>query len=238
MKNRIITTGGFLFICLLSMVITGCNLFSSNKKTETEVSKVKENMMEKLNNYSMNAKIVSGTPVGDVTITVGCIEDNKNKIEYCKTSTLGIIDIEEYIDYKNNKVYTRTEQLVGGDENDGKWISKKLDKDTKSQVTNWMGLNDYLKELNITEQNGGKLYSGKIDIKKVQSAISDSDAKSKINIPSLTSKDIPIEVFINSAGYIETTKTEFEILGIKENVNIQYSNFNKNNDLSIPKEAL
>ena len=238
MKNRILTTFVFLLICLSSMVITGCNLLSNNKKQESDVSKIKDNMINNLDNYSMSAKIVAQTGIVDVNIDVNCKMDNKNEIEYCKSSTLGIMEVEEYLDYKNNKIYTKTNNLVSTDEDNGKWIIKKIDNKTNSQIKNWNSLNDYLKDLEVKEQDNGKLYSGKIDIKKVQKVISSSDSNSKINVPTLSNKDIPIEIFVNKDGYIEKTNTELEILSIKENIEIKYFDFNNTGDVIIPKEAL
>ena len=237
MKRRILTTLGFMFICIISITITGCKLFKSNKKQVNAVSKSKDAMMEKLDSYSMNTTIVSKTGIMDVTIEVNCNVDNKNKIEYCKTSTLGLVNVEQYYDFGNNKIYSKTDQMIGGDENNGKWISRKIDKKDKSQASTWLGLNDYLKDLTEEDKDGGKLYKGTIDNKKIQSAISDADNSSKIDVPTLTSKDIPIEIFINKSGYIEKINTELEVMSIKENVSINFSNFNDVGTITIPEEA-
>ena len=221
------------FICLLSIVITGCNIFKKDVKTETEVSKIKESMLNNLDNFEMDVTITSQTGFADVTIKMNCIQDNKNKLEYCKTSTLGIVDVEQYIDFNNSKSYSKTTTLFGGDENNNKWKTESF-KGNINTNNSWLSLNDYLKNLEVSDYNGGKLYKGNISMKKIIKAINKSDSSSSIKIPSITDKDIPIEIFINKDGYIESTTLSFEVASIKEIINIKYKNFNNNVNLTLP----
>ena len=231
--NRVKPVISLGLVCILTIVITGCNLFRKDTITDTEVSRTKNSMNDKLNNYSIDVTITSQTPVADVDITMHCIEDNKNKIEYCKMSTLGIIETEQYIDYNNNKSYIKSNSLLKDDDNKDKWV---IDEFKDKKYSNpWIDLNDYLRDIKVENSNGGKLYKGTIGVKKLTSAISKTDKASNIKIPSLDNKAIPIEVFINKDGYIEYANTSFKFVGIKEVINIKYSNYNSNKDLVLPK---
>lgn len=119
-----------------------------------------------------------------------------------------------------------------GGENNGKWVTQKFSE--SSSITNsWLNLNDYLSGLEVTEQNGGKLYNGKISTSEINKAISKSDTGSKISTKG-SNKDIPIEIFINSDGYLEKINTEFEFGGMKEIIEIKYSSFNNAGSITIP----
>lgn len=222
-----------VMITIFIVTLSGCGSKNGEgKKKESEVSKIKDNMLNNLDNFAISATITTQTGIVDVSVDVNCIKDNKNQIEYCKTSTLGIIEMEQYLDYKNKKEVSKTTSLFGGDENNGKWVTQKYN--TSSSISDsWLNINDYLSNLEVTEQNGGKLYKGKISTEKLNNAISKSDAGSKINTKG-SNKDVPIEIFINSNGYIETINTEFEFAGMKEIIEIKYSNYNTAGSLSMP----
>lgn len=221
-----------LLILIIPLIITcGCG----NKKITNDVSKTKDNMLNNLDNFSFSASITAQTSFVDITINLNCIQDNKNKMQYCKTSTLGIVDTEQYIDFNNKKSYRMTSTLLGGSEDDGKWITEDY-KGSTTITDSWIGLNDYVDDLTVTDVNDGKLYKGKISSKKLSQAISKSDAKSSIK-PISSNKDIPIEIFINKDGYIETTNTEMEFAGIKEIISIKYSNFNTAGNVVIPSSV-
>ena len=224
-----------LVIMITTFIVTlaGCNSKGKNSnKKENEVSKVKSKMVNELDNFAISATITMQTGFIDITVDTNCIKDNKNQIEYCKTSTLGVIEMEQYLDYKNKKEVTKTTSLFGGDENNGKWVTQKYDA-ASSIGDSWLDINDYLNGLEVTEQNGGKLYKGKISTDKINNAIAKSDKGNKISTKG-SSKDIPIEIFINSNGYIETIKTEFEFSGMKELIEIKYSNYNTAGSLTMP----
>lgn len=229
--NRIRPVISLGIICILTIVITGCNILKKDVKTDTDVSKAKELMIEKLDNYMIDVVITSHTSLADVQIRMNCIEDNKNKLEYCNTSTLGIIDTEQYIDYNNNKSYTKTEYKIDIEENTNKWEVKDI---KKNRINSWININDYLRKLEVTKTSNGKLYKGTISIKKLKDAISDTDKSSNIKFPTIDNKDIPIEIFINNKGYIEYANTEFDLLSIKETINIKYHNYDGNAPLKLP----
>lgn len=220
-----------VIIAIFIVTLAGCKGKESKKKVN-DVSKAQEDMMSKLDNFAITATITTKTGFLDVDIHVNCIKDNKNQIEYCKTSTLGLIEMEQYVDYKNKKEITKTTALFGGDENNGKWVTQKFSE--SSSITNsWLSLNDCLSKLEMTEQNGGKLYKGEISTSDINKAISKSDTGSKISTKG-SNKNIPIEVFINSDGYIEKLNTEFEFSGMKEVIELKYSSFNTAGSLTIP----
>lgn len=100
---------------IITFIITlsGCGGKTSKKK-ENDVSKAKENMLNNLDNFAITATITTQTDFLDINIHVNCIKDNKNQIEYCRTSTLGLIEMEQYVDYKNKKEISKTTSLLGG----------------------------------------------------------------------------------------------------------------------------
>ena len=222
-----------VMIAVFVVTLAGCGGKSKNgTKKENDVSRAQNNMLNNLDNFAISATITTQTGYLDININVNCIKDNKNQIEYCKTSTLGLIEMEQYVDYKNKKEITKTTSLLSGDENNGKWVTQKFSE--SSSITNsWLNLNDTLSGLEVTEQNGGKLYKGKISTSEINKAISKSDTGSKISTKG-SNKDIPIEIFINSNGYIEKLNTEFEFSGIKEIIELKYSNFNTAGSLTMP----
>ncbi len=64
-----------------------------------------------------------------------------------------------------------------------------------------------------------------------------SQMNSDVDTSNIVSGDINISVFINSSNYIEKMSFTIEIMGIEEEVEINYKGFNISGDIVIPSEA-
>lgn len=221
----------FSLIVLFAICLSGCGKENNVINTDSKLSAAKKVMTENLNNYSYDVKITTKTGIMDVTTNMSCKEDRKNKISYCYTSTYGV-ETEEYIDYKNNKTYSKITVAFGGDSNNGKWTSSKFN---GGETNTWVNLSDYIFDLSEESRDGGTYYTGTIDSKKLAAAMSQVD--SDVDTSSVVSDDINISVFVNSSNYIEKMSFTIEIMGIEEVVEINYKGFNQSGDIVIPSEA-
>lgn len=221
-----------LFLILPILFITGCGNENTTVNTNSKLYEAKNAMINNLNNYSYDVKITTKTGIFDVTTSMNCKEDRVNKIGYCHTSTMGV-ETEEYIDYGNGVDYTKVTSTIGADPNNGKWTKTKFNGSSNSN--SWINLNDYVFNINEESTNGGILYTGTIDSKKLASAMAQTD--SSIDLDSIVSDDINISIFVNSNNYIETMNYTMEIMGIKEEVEIYYKGFNTSSSIEIPSEV-
>ena len=216
-------------ICLLLVfnliLLTGCNKQEKVNK-DSKIANVKNQMINNLDNYSYKVKIITKTGFVDVETNMDCREDLKNKLSYCHTSTIGV-DTYEYTDYKNKASYSKVDTLYGSEG----WKKSKISVDNKNS---WINLSDNIFDLQEESVDGGTIYKGTISSKKLASIMQQVDTK--INVNKIISKDINIEVFVNSSNYIETMNFTLEVLGIEEIVEIQYVDYNTSGDIELPKE--
>ena len=215
-----------LFILFGIVLLTGCG--SSSVNTDSKLYKIKNNMLSEVDNYSYDVVMTSETGFIDVDTTMSCKNDNKNKVVYCYSSTFGV-ETEEYIDFNSKYDYSKVTTLYGGAESNGKWTKKKLG---NVDDNSYLSLSDYVYDLTESQVDGGILYKGVIDSKKLVSAQNDSS----ININDVIGDDIEIEIFVNSSNYIESMKYSMEVMGINQRVSINFNNFNTTGDVSIPSD--
>lgn len=221
----------FSLIALLMICVSGCGNEENKINSDSKLVAAKKVMTENLNNYSYDVVMTTKTGIMDVTTNMSCKDDRKNQIGYCSTSTYGV-KTEEYIDYKNKTNYSKVTTAFGGNSSNGKWTTTKY---SGEDTNTWINLNDYI--FNITEEsrNGGTYYTGTIDSKKLAAAMSQVD--SDVDTSNIVSDDIDISVFINSSNYIEKMSFTIEIMGIEEEVEINYKGFNTSGDIVIPSEV-
>lgn len=210
---------------------SGCSKEEDNVNSDSKLAIAKKNMTENLNNYSYDVVMTAKTGFIDITTTMNCKDDIKNQVSYCSMSTYGV-ESEEYIDYKNKTSYSKVTSVFGGDSSNGEWITTKYSgKDTN----NWINLNDYIFDITEESKDGGTYYSGIIDSKKLADAMSQMD--SEVDTSNMVDDDINISVFINSSNYIEKMSFTIEIMGIEEEVEVNYKGFNTSGDVVIPSEV-
>lgn len=221
----------FSLIALLVICVSGCGKEENKINSDSKLASAKKIMTENLNNYSYDVVMTTKTGIMDVTTNMNCKDDRKNQISYCSTSTYGV-ETEDYTDYKNKVNYSKVTVAFGGDSSNGKWTTTKYN---GGETNSWINLNDYI--FNITEESrdGGTYYTGTIDSKKLAAAMSQID--SDVDTSNIVSDDIDITVFINSSNYIEKMSFTIEIMGIEEEVEINYKRFNTSGDIVIPSEA-
>lgn len=64
-----------------------------------------------------------------------------------------------------------------------------------------------------------------------------SSTDSNVSVDKIVSKDIDIEVFVNSSNYIESMNYSIEIAGINEYVEIKVKDYNTSGMVEIPTEV-
>ena len=132
------------------------------------------------------------------------------------------------MDYGNHVVYTKVDTLVS---KDSKWSKEKYE----SKNTNeWLNISDYVFNLEETEKNNGTLFKGTVDSNILAKAASKSD--SSIDLSKVISKDIEIEIFVNSQKYIETMSYTMNVLGLDQTVEIEFTDFNSAKNIELPSE--
>ena len=218
-----------LFVLIVILVgITGCGSKEKINK-DSELVKARDTMVNGLDNFSYTAKIVAKTGFIDVTTTMNCKEDSKNKMGYCTSSTYGVTT-EEYYDYGKGKTYTKIYSPF--DASSGEWTSSSLG---NSSTNSWLNLNDYIFDIKEEQQGTSKLYTGVISSKKLATAMSQAD--SSIDTSNIVSSDINISILVNSSNYIEKMNFEMEIMGFEEIVEIEFGNYNTAGSITIPAEV-
>lgn len=221
---------------LFYMLVVFCSLFlitgcGDKINKDSPLYKAKENMVKNLDNYSMDASI-SLDSIDGATVNLQCKEDKKNELSYCKTSALSV-GTEEYTDYKNKVSYSKIYDDLGVTTNNG-WIKTKIS--SKEDDDQWLGLNDYIFELEEEKVDNGTKYSGVINLKKVFGLLKQFELP--IDFGSFVNKDVDITVIVNNQNYIESMNMSFEVLSIKMNVELKYYNYNNTGSIVIPDEVL
>lgn len=222
MKKKILV----LLVCSL-LLVTGCGKDKIN--TTGKAYLAKENML-KLDNLAYDVKLTTKVMDQDVTINMDCKQDIKNKRDYCKLDAIGIKN-EMYTDYANKYSYTRvdTSSVIGSTTEDNKWVKSKI----TTVGNSWLNIANYIFNETKEEKDGNTIYRGTINTKKLTKALTQMNTKS-INFGGLMSKDIPIEVVIDSNNYIKKINFELEIIGVKEVVNVTYKDYNSAGDVTLP----
>ena len=221
-----------LFVLMVVLVgVAGCSFTKEKVNDDSRIAKAKEVMLNNLDNFSYTAKIITKMEIMDVTTTMNCKEDRKNKIGYCSISAYGV-NTEKYYDYGNGKTYTKVYSPYSSDASNGKWTSTSV----KNLSTNsWLNLNNYIFDVKEENQGNNTLYTGTISSDKLAAAIVQVD--SSIDTSKIVSNDINISILVNSSNYIEKMNFEMKIMGITEVVEINYSNYNNSGSITIPAEA-
>lgn len=213
-------------IALVMLCLVGCGK-SDKKNNDSKLVKAKENMVSNLKNYSYDMKATVNMGFMDVSTEMNCKSDNVNKIVYCTSETMDV-ETEQYIDYKNKMDYSKITTAYGYGENDGEWTKTKL----SSNVSNWLDMSDYVFNLSEESRNGGTYYKGTIDSKKIAASLAQTD--SSIDYDKIISKDIDIEIFVNSSNYIEKMNFTMEVMGVSEYVEVTFKDFNESGSITIP----
>jgi len=215
-----------LFCSLL--LISGCG---DKINKDSPLYKAKENMVKKLDNYAMDANIALVNIEG-AKVNLQCKEDRKNEITYCRTTAVGV-GTEEYTDNKNKVSYSKVYDDYGVT-TENEWVKTKLP--SSEADDQWLGLNDYIFELEEEKMESGTKYSGIINLKKIFGLLEKFDLP--IDFAGFMDKDVDITVIVNNDNYIEKMNMSFEVLGVKMVVDLNYYDYNKIGDVVIPDEVL
>ena len=219
--------------CVLIMIcavflLSGCG---DKINKDSPLYKAKENMVKNLDNYSMDANIAL-VNIDGAKVNLECKEDRKNEITYCRTNAVGV-GTEEYTDNKNKVSYSKVYDTYGVTSNN-EWTKTKL---PSSEVDDqWLGLNDYIFELEEEKLDSGTKYSGIINLKKIFGLLEKFELP--IDFASFMDKDVDITVIVNNDNYIERMSMSFEVLGVKMVIDLNYYDYNKVGDIVIPDEVL
>ncbi len=221
-----------IFILMVVLVgVAGCSFTKEKINSDSQLAKAKDLMINDLDNFSYTANIVAKTGIIDVTTSMSCKEDRKNNIGYCSTSTYGV-STEQYYDYGNGKLYSKVYSPYSNDASNGKWTSSSV---KNSNTNSWLNLNDYIFDIKEEKQGTSTLYTGVISSEKLANAMAQTD--SNIDTSSIVNGDINISILVNPSNYIEKMNFEMEIMGIVEEVEITYGNYNSSGSITIPNEA-
>lgn len=216
-----------LMVLMLCILLSGCG---DKINKDSAIYKAKENMLNNVDNYNMDISITVLTDFGNVDSKMNCTEDRKNEITYCKSSTLGV-GTEDYTDSKNKYSYSKVYDDYGMTTSE--WTKTKL---AEVNTDQWLGLNDYVFDLNEEEVENGTKYSGNIELKKLLGMLENMDLP--IDALKILNKDIPVEVVVDNDNYIDSMKFSINLMGIEMMVEIDYKDYNTAGEVVIPEEAL
>jgi hypothetical protein len=117
---------------------------------------------------------------------------------------------------------------------ENEWVKTKLP--SSEADDQWLGLNDYIFELEEEKMESGTKYSGIINLKKIFGLLEKFDLP--IDFAGFMDKDVDITVIVNNDNYIEKMNMSFEVLGVKMVIDLNYYDYNKIGDVVIPDEVL
>ena len=202
------------------------------KLRDNSLLKTKEVMSTKLNNFSYNALVSTNVYGMKFNISLNCKEDRINKLGYCNVNS-NIVSLEEYMDYKNNVTYTKTDVIT----NDSfSW--QKNTHNNIGEVTPILNTLDHVSIQKKEKKDNGILYTGVINGKSLSGIFKtvNTATSNRINISSLFKKKVPVTVFVNNDNYVENFSFTTNLVGISVNCNINYTDFNTTPSLSLPGE--
>ena len=197
---------------------------SSNGGEVKEGEATSKNLFADVDNYTFTATV----SVSGMESTMKCKTDMVNKITYCATSTMGM-ETEQYVDYKNGYSYQKINSSLMGGSNE--WEKEKIYGELPEYGNDYASLVDYVKDLEVENKNGGKLYTGKIDATKIAEAMDDAGT----NYGDLISGDIEAEFFVNADGYLEYVNYSMEIMGMTADTSIKFSDYNTTGEIELPE---
>lgn len=221
----------FSYVIVLLLIVLFLGGCKDKVNKDSVLYKAKENMVNNLDNYSMSANIAL-VNITDAKVTVNCKEDIKNEISYCVSSVAGGVGAEEYVDRKNQYMYTRMYDNVGVTTNND-WVKTKYE---VQDVDQWLKLNDYIFDLKESSVANGTKYSGVISLKKVFGLLEKFDLP--LDFANFMDKDVDIYAIVNNENYIEEMNMSFEVLGVKMVVALNYYDYNKTGNVEIPDDVL
>ena len=182
-------------------------LFFGNKDN-SKIIEIKENMSNKLDNFSYNSIITINLYGTTFNVDIKCKEDNKNSLGYCSINN-NLVNIEEYMDYKNKIKYTKTDALTDSKTD---W-TKTEDKDMSSS-TPILKTMDSLTIEKEEKQDNGTLYTGYMNGKSMSNVINiaKKSIPGNINITKFFKKKIPVTLFVNNDNYVEKLSFSIKII--------------------------
>lgn len=233
MRNKkwiFITLGIIVFIILLLFIL---GIFKRPKKDDSLLIS-KKNMLEKLKTFSYNSNVNFDIYGLNMNIDLNCNEDRVNKLGYC-SATSNIVNIEEYLDYKNKVSYSKLD-LISSYKDSDSWTKSE---EKNMEEARMLKIIDSIRIQKKEKKDNGVLYTGIMNGKSLSQIITTASkaTNKKINITRLFKKKIPVEVFVNNDNYIEYLKANISVLGIKINIDVKYSNFNTAPSISLPGEV-
>ena len=233
MRNKkwlFIILGIILFIFLVFFIL---GIFKRPKKDDSLLIS-KNHMLKELKTFSYDSKVNINVYGLNLDVDVNCKEDRVNKLGYC-SATSNVINIEEYMDYKNKVTYSKSD-LISNYRDNSSW-SKNEEKNIEEAPM--LKIVDKIKIQKKEKKDNGILYTGIIDGKSLGQVIrtASKTTNKRIGIGRIFKKKVPVEVFVNSNNNIEYLKSNISVLGIKINLDIKYSNYNTSSSLSLPGEV-
>ena len=216
----------YVLILVLILLSVGCG--KHNTKELSELSKYKNNMLKNVINYGYVIKYDTKVDDNNYTISIECKNDLENKIGYCYTSGY-YYDVEKYINYNNKVYYYRNVHP----DNTTNWMS--MNKYFNSNPNHFLNIVDSITEINKRKDEDGTYYTGIIK-DGLTLAILLQEVDSRIDTGNFDESimNVPIEVFVNKAGYIEKITTSF---GKDNKVVMEFADYNLLKQIEIPKEV-
>lgn len=230
-KKWIFIVIGILLIISIFFIL---GHIKKQKERNEVLSKSRNEMIKKLKNFSYNG-IVSIDLVGyKFDTNLDCKEDLNNRLGYCNI-TNKLVDIEEYLDYKNNVTYTKTD-IISNDSTD-KWRKSK-EKDI-GEVTPMFKMFDGIKISKEEKTDNGTIYIGEINGRSLRGILNSANkgTSRKFNLTKLFKRKVPVRIFVNNDNYVESIESNFKFLGIGFNIDIKYTDFNNTPSISLPGEV-
>lgn len=232
MKNK-----KWIIIIPIAIIVIVCAVFIikniiTEKNKDKALIKVKENMAEKLNNFSYNAVVNIGAYGVKLDVNLNCKEDRVNRLGYCEMQS-NVVNLEEYLDYNNKVTYTKTNLLT----NDAFQWQKESEKNM-TEFTPILGTLDNIIIEKKEKQENGILYTGYIKGKSLSNIfdVINKATSNKFNISSFFRRKIPVTVFVNNDNYVEKVSFSINVLGVDVNSEINFNNFNTTPSISLPEE--
>lgn len=199
---------------------------TDNNVTLKSVSTGKE-MVDEIKNYSYNVTI---TVFGNITKVSGKVNfDDKVAYENVNATMQEVIE-KTYYDYNTGyKYYKATAEG---------WSKSKLedleDEEALKVYSSYIILTDYLKDVEVTDVDGGKKYVGTLDMDALDGEESSKEVENFVG-------DTTFEVVKDSNGYVKSIKinTLTNAYETENNLEIlvEYKDINTTGSVVVPNEA-
>lgn len=213
----------YLVLVLGIVLLTGCGKTKVVEKKISELSNIKNQMVNKLKDYSYEVVYeVLNQEEKINTLKLECSTDLNNRTAHCFTKNPNY-DVEKYIDYDNRfQIYRNVY------DNGNKMEWQYANRYVNSNPNHWLNNVDLISDLVKKEEKDGVYYTGIIN-RPIDFVNSLFEVYENARIED---SKLEVSVFINKDGNIESFKTKYDD---DKKIEIIFKDFNKEISIEFPK---